>query len=661
MSTTIRITALTLALCTALPFFPASAAAEDAVVLVTATRFPDLAPRAAANISVITRDDIDRSPARSIPDLLRAVPGLDVRPLYGSLGLDAAVDIRGSGEAAGSNTLVLLDGQRLNPVDSGSIKWETIPLAAIRQIEVVRGSSAVLYGDRAAGGVINIITDKSDRLRASARVERGTFGYAAADASLAGGRNHWRGNLFAHDAATDGYRVNSDARQTSAGGRAAYRNIGGEAFMEFSGYREHYGLPGTLNRAQYESDPRQSSNPNYRLERDGYRVRPGGSFMAGNDLSFELDGSRSDDLLKSQNADWYYRSRSRVEASSLSPRLKWTHGLAAAESSETIAGADIYRGTAIADDQDFASGGRLNRQTGEQRSRGIYVHNLSRWKGGIDTTLALRRQHFEQEMSDAGAGLQGRGSSDLTAWELGASYAVSRAWRAHVKAAKHFRLPNTDELFAYHPDTYKVLFNGALNPQTGELIEAGLSATAGAFSQQLTLFQQDNRNEIGYIAANGRNANLDPTRRRGAEWEARWQLGEAWLLRASLTAIQARFYAGIYAGKNIPLVPAHKETMGIQWDGAEKSRTGSHSLALVSVGSRYFGGDFGNVYRKIDGYTTLDYQAQWNLNSFSVLFRAANLTDRKYSATGFSSAFNPGTFYPADPRNFSLALKTEFF
>ncbi|MCX7175901.1 MAG: TonB-dependent receptor [Proteobacteria bacterium] len=661
MSKTIRITALSLALSTALHSFPVSSATGDAIVLITATRFQEPAPGIAANISIITRGEIEHSPARSVPDLLKAIAGLDVRPLYGSLGIDATVDIRGSGEAAGSNTLILVDGQRLNPVDSGSIKWETIPLSAIRQIEVMRGSGAVLYGDRAAAGVINIITDKSDKLRASVKGERGSFGYAAIDASLAGSKDNWQGNLFAHDASTDGYRVNSDAKQTSAGGRAAYRYTDGEAFMDFSGYREQYGLPGTLSRAQYESDPRQSTNPNYRLERDGYRVRPGATFKVGSDLKVDIDGSVSDDTLKSKNADWYYRSQTRVNASALSPRLKWTHGLPAAESSETIAGLDLYDGKATADDLDFATGNRQNRQTGQQSSRGIYFQNLSRWKNGVDTTVALRRQHFEQKMSDAGAKLQGQGSNDLTAWELGASYAFSQAWRAYLKTAKNFRLPNTDELFAYDPLTYKVYYNGALNPQTGQLVEGGLSWTSGSFNQQFSVFQQSNKNEIGYIADNGRNANLDPTRRRGAEWEGRWQLADAWTLRGSLTAIAATFDQGIYSGKNIPLVPRHKETLGGEWDGGDSRHVGIHSLALVSVGSRYFGGDFGNVYRKMDGYTTLDYQGLWNFKPISLILRATNLTDRKYSATGFSSAFNPGTYYPADPRSFSVALKAEFF
>jgi len=657
MSRPIRITALALALSSA---FSSFAAGDDLTVVITATRFPDPASGSLSNLSIITRADIERSPARSIPDLLKTVVGIDVRPLYGSMGIDATIDIRGTGEAAGSNTLILVDGQRLNPVNMSGSQWDTIPLSAIQQIEIIRGSGTVLYGDRAAAGVINIITDKSDKFRASVALERGSFRAASIDAALAGGKDGWYGSLFAHDGSSDGYRRNNDAKQTSAGGRAARRFDGGEAFMDFSSYRDQYGLPGSLSRIQYDKDPRQTPTPNYRLERDGYRLRPGGSFKFGKDVSAEIDGSYSDDVLNSKNSDWFYRSQSHVKASSLSPRLKWAHGLAVARSSETTAGVDIYDGKAIGDSLDFATASRQNRQTGQQRSEGVYAQNLSLWNNGVDTTLGLRRQHFEQKVNDEGAKLQGQSSNDLTAWELGAGYRYTPALRVYAKAARNFRLPNTDELFAYDPVTYKVLFNGALKPQTGQLVEAGLSWNSGVVMQQFALFQQDNRNEIGYIAANGRNANLDPTRRRGAEWEARWQLSPAWLLRGSLSALQATFSQGQYSGKDIPLVPHHKETLGLHWSGGDSAQMGSHSLTLVSVGSRAFGGDFTNVRSKLDGYATLDYQAQWNMKPYSVLLRATNLTDKKYSAAGYSSASNPGTYYPADPRSISLALKAEF-
>ncbi|HUW37224.1 MAG TPA: TonB-dependent receptor [Rhodocyclaceae bacterium] len=659
MSKPIRLTAMplaiSLALCSAIPSF---AAGDLGTVVITATRFPEPASSLTNDVSVITQAEIEHSPARSVPDLLKTIAGVDVRPLYGSMGIDAVVDIRGTGDAAGSNTLILVDGQRLNPVDMGSIKWETIPLSAIKQIEIMRGSGSVLYGDRASAGVINIITDKSDKPRASLRAERGSFAYSALDASAGGGKDGWYGNLFAHDASTDGYRANSDAKQTSAGGRVARRFDGGETFLDFSDYRERYGLPSALSLAQYEADPRQAATPNYRLENDGYRVRPGGAFRLGAELNAEIDGSYSDERLKSKNSDWLYRHDSKVTTQSLSPRLKWTRALAGAASSETITGLDLYDGRAIGDDLDFTTGARQNRQTGQQRSQGIYLQNLSSWNSGIDTTVGLRRQHFEQQVSDEGANLRAQSSDELTAWELGAGYRFAPAWRGYLKAARNFRLPNTDELFAYDPVTYKAIFNGALKPQTGHLVEGGLSWTASRFMQQFTLFQQDNHNEIGYIADNGRNANLDPTRRRGMEWEGRWRLDRAWTLRGSLSEIEARFTEGAYSGKDIPLVPHHKEALGVQWDGA---RAGVHDLSLVSVGSRTIGDDFANTLNKLGGYTTLDYQAQWNIKPFSVIFRAANLTGRKYAATGYSSAYNPGTYYPADPRSFSVALKADLF
>ena len=95
--------------------------------------------------------------------------GVVVRDFYGT-GKTASVDIRGFGETAPLNVLVLVDGRRVNEIDLSGTDWTQIPIDQIERIEIVRGAGSVLYGDNAVGGVINIITKKPDK-PFSARVE----------------------------------------------------------------------------------------------------------------------------------------------------------------------------------------------------------------------------------------------------------------------------------------------------------------------------------------------------------------------------------------------------------------------------------------------------------------------------------------------------------
>ena len=127
-------------------------------IVVTATRYPQQLDSIPANVSVISAADIEASVARNIPDLLRAEAGLHVNDITGN-GQTYTVDIRGFGETAGLNTLVLVDGRRITSADLSGTDWTVIPLDRVDRIEIIRGSrSSVIYGDNASGGVINIIT-----------------------------------------------------------------------------------------------------------------------------------------------------------------------------------------------------------------------------------------------------------------------------------------------------------------------------------------------------------------------------------------------------------------------------------------------------------------------------------------------------------------------
>ena len=130
--------------------------------------------------SVITAEEIARSPSHSLQDILSREPGVQVTNLFGGVnGARSVVDMRGFGATAGSNTLILINGRRLNDLDIAAVDLAAIPRDSIERVEITRGNSgAVLYGDGAVGGVINIVTKSSVTVPPWARVEGGRVALA---------------------------------------------------------------------------------------------------------------------------------------------------------------------------------------------------------------------------------------------------------------------------------------------------------------------------------------------------------------------------------------------------------------------------------------------------------------------------------------------------
>ena len=102
-------------------------------VVVTATRLEDEIRNVPRNVTVITAEDIAQAPSNYVPDLLSREANIN---LQSSSGTDkqAVVDIRGMGETASSNVLVMVDGFRLNPPDLAGPDFSTIAIDEIERI-----------------------------------------------------------------------------------------------------------------------------------------------------------------------------------------------------------------------------------------------------------------------------------------------------------------------------------------------------------------------------------------------------------------------------------------------------------------------------------------------------------------------------------------------
>lgn len=176
-------------------------ALDTVTIVASRTHSADVA----RSVQVVTREEIARSAARNVADVLATVMGVDV---YGRSAAQADVSIRGS---SSEQVVVLVDGVRMSDVQSAHYALDlAVPLASVERIEIMRGVGSALYGPDAVGGVINIVTRRAPASEVSAR--SGSFGSVAGALSTGMTRDAFTLTTAADFDKSDGHRDGTDFR-----------------------------------------------------------------------------------------------------------------------------------------------------------------------------------------------------------------------------------------------------------------------------------------------------------------------------------------------------------------------------------------------------------------------------------------------------------------
>lgn len=159
-------------------------------ITVIGSRTPQAADQVLGDVSIIDREAIERAGHSSLAGLLSSVAGIEAVD-YGGPQTNTSLFLRGSNS---NQTLVLVDGLRINSATSGGGALNALALNDIERIEVLRGAAGSLYGADAVGGVINIITRQgADRpLAPWFSVGYGSRDTSRVEAGVAGSANGWR-------------------------------------------------------------------------------------------------------------------------------------------------------------------------------------------------------------------------------------------------------------------------------------------------------------------------------------------------------------------------------------------------------------------------------------------------------------------------------------
>jgi iron complex outermembrane receptor protein len=193
--------------------------------------------RAPVALSVITREDIRRSGATSIPEVLRLAPGVEVQRLDAS---HWAVGIRGFGDQFSKSLLVLIDGRNIySPLFAG-IFWPAYDmfLDDVDRIEVIRGPGGTIWGGNAVNGVINIVTKRAvDTHGSLVAAGAGTVDHGTAGVRYGGGngrnldyRFYANGLAGGPQYHPDGIDFDANSWMSQTGFRADWNSGSGQSF-----------------------------------------------------------------------------------------------------------------------------------------------------------------------------------------------------------------------------------------------------------------------------------------------------------------------------------------------------------------------------------------------------------------------------------------------
>ncbi len=585
------------------------AASPDAplpTMVVSATRIATPVAQVGSTVTVITADEIAAQQLRTVTDVLKQVPGLNVVQ-SGGPGGQTSIFIRGTNS---NHTKVLIDGIDVSDPSNAGASFDFGQLLAsdIERIEILRGPQSGLYGSDAIGGVISITT----------RSGKGPFNLAG---TAEGGTFHTNNETLSMGGSTDQFQYAANVEHLHAGSLP----VTPLDLLQ----------PGEGRVNDYDDNVTASTRLAYTVV-PGFDLNLVGRFTDAHyaftgDNPFEFPSPPNVTKSKSDSSQYYTRLSGHLV--SLDGVLDETLGVA--YSSAWTLNLDPYLGASV--------------NTGDR----VKID----WQGAVrlsdDETLVLDAEHdrdaihepISAEVSDnAGAvELQShlgehfysalnvryddneRFGSKLT-WRFAPAYVLSATdTRFSASAGTGFKAPTLGELYQNFPPFF--FSNPDLKPETSTGYDLGIEqGLSGTIKVGATWFRNDIRNLITTDVTGTTYANVGRALSQGVESFIAWQPLQALHLRADYTFTQAD---DDIAHEELLRRPKHKATLETAWQASDAL---SFNATVLYVGGWIDGNrDFSIPRLTASGYTTVNLAANFALTRHWTVFgRVDNLFDRRY-------------------------------
>ncbi len=613
-------------------------------IVVTATRLPTPRARVASSMTVITADDIERRQLRTVPQALQTVPGLHVVQ-SGGPGQQTSVFMRG---ANSNQTLVLIDGVEANDPSNptGAMDLSNLLVDNIERIEIVRGPQSGLYGSKAIGGVINIITRKGEgRPTYSARLEGGSDDTRHPRAGVSGAAG-----VFAYSASltylnTDGNSVTPKRfRDGAKKENDSYRNWTGSVRFDWTPVE----ILETSAVARYIREDKTNTDPEIESFGFGTTEDPD-AFLRSNQLylrgqgKIALFGGIWDATLGVSYTDYDRKSRndrndpftetldrSNFEGDKL--KFEWKNDLYLHDDHIITVGAETEKENSDSHGFTDFAGFRLFQETdADDRISAFYVQDQFSLHERVFGTAGARLDHSDS-------------SGTEPTFRLAPVYLHKETGtRITGSIGTGFKVPSLNQRFGVTPTNFNSAFRGNpdLDPEKSLGWDLGFdqSLWGGRFSFGATYFWNRIKDFIEVVPdlnatfGSTTTANLDEVHSIGVESFLAVEPIPQLSLRVDYTYTKAEDDDG---GAKLLRRPNHKVSGDIQYRFSPRAQV-TGTLLVVD--------DWVDLHRVTaervtpSSYTVVDLAASYELKEWLTLIgRVDNLTDEQYEpAHGFEA------------------------
>ncbi|WP_396268393.1 TonB-dependent receptor plug domain-containing protein [Ideonella sp.] len=586
-------------------------------VVVTATRMPQRLGDVLTDVTVITRAEIERQAFGGLADLLVNAGCVEVAR-NGGPSATTSLFLRG---ADSRHTVLLIDGVRVDSQSTGGAAWNSISLAQIERVEVLKGPASAVYGSDAIGGVIQVFTRRSDGpLMADLGLAAGTQGTVKLEAAVRGGNKTFDHAASVSVERSSGFNATNEKSQFSyVPDSDGYRRANGSLRLGAevsSGHR--LSLVALKNRtdSQYDGSRSKPLVDDHAIT-NTTAARLAWDAQWSRELRTELSLGEGRDAYETRPSVYQTETRIRSLALNGSYQLGGWHQLnALVEHRENRLDNTGLRG---------GSPSSSGTQTG------LALGHLARWTPALQTQLHVRAD------DDSEFGVANTGTAAV-------GYALTPSLRLMGSVGTAFRAPTLYQRGSvYGPDLSKPGVS-ALKPERGQNFELGLRYSQEALSLSATAY----RNRISDLIVFGQAGacssefgcyeNVARARLQGLHVEAQYGLGD-WLLSGSVDAQSPK---DVDSGK---LLARRSKLFGTL---RAQTKLGAFTLGggVQTSGQRY---DNASNTTPLGGYAIVNLDAQYALQrDLKLSLNLDNAFNRVYQV---ANGYNPA------PRSVMLGLR----